>query len=83
MSRASSARAAATSSESRTAPATSPRNGCPPDYALRPSEHLDTDGAGGSSTARKSEMSSASASPTPMLFSGSMSCRPSATKSNA
>eukprot|EP00969_Alexandrium_andersonii_P040583 1779304-Alexandrium_andersonii.AAC.1 len=42
--RTSSARAAAARSESRTAPVTSSRRGCPPDSALRPPEHSDTDG---------------------------------------
>eukprot|EP00969_Alexandrium_andersonii_P177139 7832928-Alexandrium_andersonii.AAC.1 len=50
--RTSSARAAAASSESRTAPATSPRYGCPPSSALRPPEYSDADEAGGSSAVR-------------------------------
>eukprot|EP00969_Alexandrium_andersonii_P109377 4825365-Alexandrium_andersonii.AAC.1 len=58
MNRISSSRAAAASSEPRTAPATSSRHGCPPDAAPRPPECSDAGEAGGSSNPRKSEMSS-------------------------
>eukprot|EP00969_Alexandrium_andersonii_P035602 1559649-Alexandrium_andersonii.AAC.1 len=64
MNRISSARAAAASSESRTAPVISPRRGELPDSAPRPPECSDTCGADGSSTPRKnSETSLMSASP--------------------
>eukprot|EP00969_Alexandrium_andersonii_P013845 604028-Alexandrium_andersonii.AAC.1 len=61
----------------------SSRYGCPPDPALRPSERSDTAEAGGSPTARKSVRSAMSASPTPMLPSGSSSWSPAAVRSNA
>eukprot|EP00969_Alexandrium_andersonii_P157085 6943532-Alexandrium_andersonii.AAC.1 len=60
MNRNSSARAAATSSEPRTAPVMSPRHGRPLESARRSSERADSADAGGSSTARKSAVPSTS-----------------------
>eukprot|EP00969_Alexandrium_andersonii_P223395 9867030-Alexandrium_andersonii.AAC.1 len=74
----SSERAAATSSGPRAAPAMSSRYGSPPGPALRPPEHSDTAEATAASVARKSAMSVISASPTPMLLSGSSSWSPAA-----
>eukprot|EP00969_Alexandrium_andersonii_P002173 94998-Alexandrium_andersonii.AAC.1 len=60
----------------------SPRYGCPPGPALRSSEHSDTAEAVAAPAARKSAMSAMSASPMPMLLSGSSSGPLAAARSN-
>eukprot|EP00969_Alexandrium_andersonii_P154353 6822987-Alexandrium_andersonii.AAC.1 len=82
MNRISSERAAAASSGSRSAPAMSPRYGCPPGPALRPSEDSDTAETVAAAAARKSAMSVVSASSMPMLPSGPSSWSPAAVRSN-